>query len=283
MEKVTDWIALWRVLVEKNEPLWNCKQRSEANRDKWKNRAKSFYTRFRERWSKSDPIRDLIVSMISSVKDATVLDIGAGTGAWAVLLSKSAGKVTAIEPSADMRQILSENLKNEGIDNVEILDEFWPVSGIEPHDFSLSCHSVYDCEDLRSFVSAMSEATRHTCFMLLRAPDHNGLMAKAANRIWGQPYDSPNFQVAYNAMLQMGMFPNVLMEEKGKWPGWINTNLEEALDLIKSSFGIEKVSEHDPFLRDLLKKKLKEEDGKVRWPSEVRTGLVYWETKKKQD
>ena len=46
---------------------------------------------------------------------------------------------------------------------------------------------------------------------------------------------------------------------------------------------IEKESDHDTFLRDLLEKNLKEEDRKVRWPSEVRTGLVYWKIKKKQD
>lgn len=278
MEKVTDWIALWKELVEKQGPFWNCKKRSEKNRDKWKDRAKGFYARVRERWSKPDPHRDFIVSMISSVRNATVLDIGAGTGAWAVLLSRFVRKVTAVEPSADMRKILRENIENEAIDNVDIQNGYWPVNGMETHDFSLSSHSVYGCEDLKGFTDAMTKATGNTCFMLLRAPDHNGLMAKAAERIWGQPYDSPNFQVAYNAMLQMGMFPNVIMEEKGMWPGWTNKNFDEAFDQIKLRFGLEKNSDHDSFLRELLNKHLKEENGKVRWPSEVRTGLVYWKT-----
>lgn len=279
MEKVTDWIALWKELVEKQGPFWNCNKRSEDNKDKWKDRAKGFYARVRERWSKPDPHRDFIVNMISSVKDATVLDIGAGTGAWAVVLSRSARKVTAIEPSSDMRQILRENLENEGIDNVEILDKFWPVPDMESHDFSLSSHSVYGCEDLQGFVSAMTETTRDTCFMLLRAPDHNGLMARAANRIWGQPHDSPNFQVAYNAMLQMGMFPNVLMEEKGMWPGWTNKTFEEAVDRISSRFAVTKDSDHYSYLKTLLREHLTETGGKVQWPSEVRTGLAYWNTK----
>ncbi|MBN1975268.1 MAG: class I SAM-dependent methyltransferase [Sedimentisphaerales bacterium] len=278
MEKVTDWIALWKELVEKQRPFCNRKNLSEGNKDKWKDWAKGFYARVRQRWSKPDPQRDFIISMISSVKNATVLDIGAGTGAWAVLLSKSAGKVTAIEPSAEMRQLLRENLENEGIDNVEILDEIWPVSSIKPHDFSLTSHSVYGCEDLRDFINAMTETTRHTCFMLLRATDHNGIMARAANRIWGQPYDSPNFQVAYNAMLQMGMFPNVLMEEKGMWPGWTNKNYEEAIERICSRFSVEKDSDNYLYLKTLLNEHLMEIDGKVQWPSEVRTGLVYWNT-----
>ena len=282
MEKVTDWIVLWKELVEKQGPFWNHKKRSENNEDKWKDRAKGFDERVRKRWAKPDPHRDFIVSMISSFKDATVLDIGAGTGAWAILLSRSAKKITAIEPSADMRSILKENLERESVHNVEIIDGLWPVHGIESHDFSLSSHSVYGCEDLPHFIRTMNDATKNTCFMLLRAQDHDGILAKAANRIWGQPYDSPNFQVAYNAMLQMGIFPNVIMEEKGMWPGWLNKDYEEAFDRVRSRFGVEKDSDHDYFLRTLLKKHLKEADGKIQWPSEVRTGLVYWNTKKEQ-
>ena len=72
MEKVTDWIALWKELAEKQKPFWDFKTKSEANKDKWKNRVKSFYTRFKERQSKPDLQRDLITSMISSVKDAAI-------------------------------------------------------------------------------------------------------------------------------------------------------------------------------------------------------------------
>ncbi|MBN1277157.1 MAG: class I SAM-dependent methyltransferase [Deltaproteobacteria bacterium] len=276
MEKVTDWKFLWKELVEKQGPFWNRKKRSRDNRDKWKDRSQEFYNRVKKRWSKPDLQRDFIVSMISSVNDATVLDIGAGTGAWAVYLARSAKKITAIEPSAEMRQILRENIKNEGVDNVEVIDKLWPAPNIITHDFSLASHSVYGCEDLRAFIGAMTRVTRHTCFMLLRAPDNEGFMARAAGRIWGQPYDSPNFQVAYNVMLQMGMFPNVIMEEKGMWPRWTDKDFEEAFERIRARFGLEKDSEHEPFLRALLKEHLNEKDGIIKWPSELRTGLVYW-------
>lgn len=279
MEKITDWALLWKELVERQGPFWNRKKRSKDNQDKWKDRSRKFYERVKERWLKPDPHRDFVVSNISSYSDATVLDIGAGTGAWAIFLAKYARKVTAIEPSQEMRSILEENLKKGSICNVEVMDNFWPTSGIEHHDFTLASHSVYGCEDLKGFVKAMNEATRCTCFMLLRAPDHNGLMAMAAERIWGVPYDSPNFQVAYNVMLQMGLFPNVLMEEKGMWPEWINNSFDDALNRIRERFGLEKDSNHDQYLNYLLKRHLKEKGGKIYWPSEMRTGLLYWNTK----
>jgi SAM-dependent methyltransferase len=283
MERVTDFITLWKELVEKQGPFWNRNKRSEINEDKWKDRARIFYQRVTERWKKPDLHRDFIVSEISASKNATVLDIGAGTGAWAILLSRYARKVTAVEPSSEMREILKENIEKESIGNIEVINGFWPVNGIESHDFTLASHSVYGCDDIRGFINAMTEATTNTCFMLLRAPDHNGLMAKAAERIWGYPYDSPNFQVAYNAMLQMGMFPNVLMEQKGMWPAWANNSFDEALDRIRARFGVGRGSGHDQYLSGLLKNHLRERNGKIEWPSELRTGLVYWNTLIKQD
>jgi SAM-dependent methyltransferase len=283
MEKITDWTLLWKELVERQGPFWNRKKRSKDNQDKWKERSKIFYERVKARWSRPDPHRDFIASMVSSCRNATVLDIGAGTGAWAVLLSRYASKVTAIEPSAEMRALLLENLDRECVRNVEVLDCFWPVDSIKPHDFTLASHSLYGCEDIRGFINAMNRSTKERCLMLLRAPDHDGVMAMAAERIWGEPYDSPNFQVAYNAMLQMGLFPNVLMEEKGMWPTWTDNSFDDALDRIRVRFGLEKGSEHEQYLTDLLKKHLIEKDGKVYWPPSMRTGLLYWNVKERDN
>ena len=280
MEKVTDWIKLWRELVKRQGRFWNRDKKHKKSEDKWKERAKGFDAKVKKRWTRPDPHRDFIISRLSSFGDATVLDIGAGTGAWAILMSKVARKVTALEPSAAMRSVLLKNLEKDGIDNVEVVEGSWPEKDVGFHDFSLSSHSVYGYADLPGFVNAMTEVTGNTCFMLLRAPNRNGVMAQAATRMWGQPNDSPNFQVAYNAMLQMGMFPNILMEGKGLWPGWTNDSFDEALEEIRTRFGVAEGSEHDTYLRGLLEGCLKEIDGKITWPSEVRTGMLYWDTRK---
>jgi hypothetical protein len=58
-------------------------------------------------------------------------------------------------------------------------------------------------------------------------------MAKAARRIWGHPYDSPNFHVAYGAMLQMGIYPHVFMGSPDQWDPWTSASLEEAVAEVK--------------------------------------------------
>ncbi len=277
MERMPDWIKLWKELVERQDRFRNQDKKPKKGKDQWKDRAKGFDAKVKERWSRPDPHRDFIVSRLSSYPGATVLDIGAGTGSWSILMSKAVRMVTAIEPSAGMREVLRENLEKEGIQNVEISEGSWPGIHVPPHDFSLASHSAYMYPDLPGFIRAMTEATSRTCFMLFRAPDRNGLMARAAIHIWGQPNDSPNFQVAYNAMLQMGMFPNVLMEDKGLWPPWTNDSFNGALDEFRARFGVAEGTAQDVYLRELLKNRLKEVNGRYVWPVEVRTALVYWD------
>jgi hypothetical protein len=143
---------------------------------------------------------------------------------------------------------------------------------------SLCSHAMYGCPDLPRFVRAMADATRKTCFMLVRAPAHDGIMAKAALRIWGHPHDSPNFQVAYGAMLQMGIYPHVFMGSPDQWEPWTSDSLEAAVAEVKRRFGLLSSSEHDAFLQNLIESRLTFQDGKYVWPREVRSALIYWES-----
>jgi precorrin-6B methylase 2 len=277
MERVTDWIELWRQLAEAQSRSWKERDGEQGQEgDAWRDRAREFDARTRERWARPDSSREAVVAALQAQPGATVLDIGAGTGAWACLLARHARLVTAVEPSPTMIEVMEENLAAEGIENVRIVRGSWPDASVPVHDFSLCSHAMYGYPDLPAFVRRMMEVTRRTCFLVMRAPTNDGLMAQAAQRIWGQPYDSPNFQVAYNALLQMGLFPNVLMEDTGFGEPWTNASLEEALEVVKRRFGLATPSEHDEFLEELLRRRLTWQDGQYAWPPAVRSVLVYW-------
>jgi SAM-dependent methyltransferase len=277
VEKVTDWILLWRQLAESQSHIWKKGNGSDGEDDHWKDRARSFADGVKKRWAMPDTHKDFILSMLKADPNSTVIDIGAGTGGWAVPMARHASKVTALEPSSEMIKVMRENLEQEGTGNVEIIQGSWPETETEPHDYSLCAHAMYGVADLPAFVKAMSSVTRKTCLMLLRAPAHDGTMAQAALRIWGQPYDSPNFQIAYAAMLQMGLYPHVLMGKADQWDPWTNASFEEAMAETRRRFKVPFPSEHDAFLDELLKSRLTYRDGRCVWPSEVRSALIYWD------
>ncbi len=274
MEKVTDWIQLWRELAEMQSRNWH---KRDESKDHWRERAHHFDACVKRRWAKPDSTRDFVIVQLEAHPGATVLDIGAGTGAWAVLLAKYACRITAVEPSPAMIHVMRENLEAEGLDNIEIVQERWPEALVGPHDFSICSHAMYGSPDFLGFIGRMMDVTKQTCFLVLRAPTLDGVMAEAAQRILGYPYDSPNFHVAYNALLQMGIFPNVQVEDTGLWEPWVSESIEDALSDVKRRFGLVDNSEHDRFLEDLLRRRLNYRDGQYVWPPGVRSMLVYWD------
>ena len=270
-----NWIQLWNDLVNMRE--WRYQQSdSSENHDRWKTRAHDFDSHVRRRWTRRDSTRTFLISLVQSIPSATVLDIGAGTGKWAILLAPYAKRITAVEPSSAMIEKMRGNLADGKIENVDIVQSLWQDTLVEQHDVALCSHAMYGINDMAQFISKMQAATRHTCALLLRAPTMGGVMAEAAMKIWGHPYDSPNYHIALNALLQMGIFPNVLMEEPASWEPWAHASLEDAFAEIKQRFRLGENTEHDEFLRDLLRRKLTYQDGRYVWPQGMRTALLFW-------
>ncbi|HOI06334.1 MAG TPA: methyltransferase domain-containing protein [Deltaproteobacteria bacterium] len=275
---MTDWLLLWGQIIEEQGKSHT--QDHAQGKDVWKDRAKGFHENVKKRWSRPDSSRTFILERLKENPGSTVLDIGAGTGAWTCLLAQYAGRVVAVEPSGAMASFLRKNVEEMGLANVEVIEETWPEARTGTCDFSLCSHAMYGYPDLERFIFRMEEVTEKTCFLLLRAPTLDGVMAEAAMRVWGQPHDSPNFQIAYNALLQMGICPNVLMEDTGLWEPWRSGSIGEALEDVKRRLGLVGESEHDGFLRDLLERRLTFEDGAYVWPRGVRSALVYWDARK---
>jgi hypothetical protein len=55
--------------------------------------------------------------------------------------------------------------------------------------------------------------------------------------------------------------------------------MERATDWIRLDLSEGEHSEHDAFLRDLLRRRLTQQEGHYAWPPGVRSALVYWEAK----
>ena len=230
-----------------------------------------------ERWKKPDSSREFLIQKLKTHPGSNLLDIGAGTGKWSVLCAPYAEKVTALEPSRAMQDILKEKIQALNIENIRIVTGTWPDHDIARHDFILASHSMYGVRDFKSFVLKMSQTAKKGCILVMRAPLADAVMAKAARRVFGHPYDSPNFQIAYNILLGMDIYPDVIMEKDGTWPGWHNTSIEDALSELKNRLDLNESDAHDRFLKQLLEAHLIQEEDRVTWPSGNRSALLYWE------
>lgn len=272
MQRLTNWTLLWQELSDLNY-RWRLK-----SNDRWgyqPQQAEAFAEKVKQRWQTPDSSRQFILSYIDS--ESTCLDIGSGIGAWAALIAQKARWVTAIEPASAMIDLMKSRLKAESITNVSIIQDTWPEACVQAHDFSLCSHAMYGVIDLPAFIRRMVEVTRRTCFFLIRAPSMDGVMAEATRLVLGHPHDSPNFCVAYNVFIEMGIYPNVLMENSGKRKSWSHTSLESARDEIKMRLGVDGSDAYDADLMDLLTHRLTYQDGCYIWPPAVQSALIYWD------
>lgn len=274
MEKITDWAELWKDLVLINEKRRQQKYQS----DTWYGRADHFRERVQKRWlAGSDSSRQFVLQTLIDFPQASVLDIGAGTGDWSLLMAKQGAFVTALDPSESMLKILNERVHESGLKTIEVIKGSWPQVDVHPHDICFCSHAMYGAVNLPDFIQAMQKKAFKRCILLIRAPDPTAVMAQAAQLVYGHPYDSPNFQIAYNVLLTMGIFPNVIMEDRGWWKPWVCEDRQAALLEVKQRLGLTDETKYDAELSELLSANLKQSDQGVEWPKGVRTALIYWD------
>lgn len=271
-----NYVELWRDLVRLSA-VRRQRKTEMITGDQWHGKAAEFDQRVNARWKEKDSSRAFVLQTLREISGASVLDIGAGSGAWVSLISPLARAVTAIDPSPSMLSQLKKRVTEEKLDNVRIVAGFWPQVQVAEHDVCFCSHAMYGAENLPAFIQSMHAAAKKRVILLLRAPSHDGLMAQAAQLVWGHPFDSPNYQIAMNILWQMGIFPNVIMEEDHLWKPWSHASMEEALSEVKNRLGLFDDRVWDSKLLELLKSNLVEQAGEYIWPSDMRTALLYWD------
>jgi SAM-dependent methyltransferase len=266
----TDWKGLWYDLARKFKVPPKQGEGGVANR--WAKRAHSRgYNGDRRERDRDGPLMQFLLPRLQP--DDTVLDIGAGTGRWSIAMARVCKKVTALDVSSGMLEILRENAAVEKVKNINPVVDDWATAEVEPHDHVLSSHAAYISPDIVGYARKMERSALKACYLVMRVPRHDGVMGQLSRRIHGTFHDSPNFVVGYNALLQVGIAGHVIMEERGR--PWHNETLDDALERAKRHLHLS-TNGHDGMIMDLLKERLEPREGQYWWPDWMRSALVWW-------
>ncbi|MCK4652184.1 MAG: class I SAM-dependent methyltransferase [Methanosarcinales archaeon] len=103
-------------------------------------------------------------------ENSRVLEIGAGPGTLTIPLSRSVEKVVVIESSDVAVRSLRRNLKECGIENVEITGANWLDVGEHElggdFDLVVCSHFLWQMKDLERHLAKMEEASRGYCAVI---------------------------------------------------------------------------------------------------------------------
>lgn len=220
-----------------------------------------------------DPILGFVMDRLGP--DFTVVDIGAGVGRWTIPIAERVRAVTAVEPVEGMRRVLDERVAGRKLTNVSVVGSPWMEAEIARYDVAVAAYSVYSSPDLAGFARKMEVSARHLCCLALRIPAHDGVMGELSEQVHGEWHDSPNFIVAYNALLEAGFLPNVFIEPEVV-QYWTDTTLSDALDRARRHLRLTD-DRFDVLIAETLERRLTRTAAGYRWPDWMRSALVWWE------
>ena len=197
---------------------WNkdrMKRSKGRDREFWDRRAPSFAQHVKE--GDRDEYVDPFLEIVDAQPEWSVLDVGCGPGTLACPLAKAVRRVTAIDFSPVMLEILNARKEKEGLHNIATQaaswEDDWRALGVEPHDIAIASRSM-DAENPQGFLrKLMSFATQrvYISFAVGSGPfDHRILEA-----VGRETHANPDYIYIYNLLYQMGIMANVSLIERG--------------------------------------------------------------------
>lgn len=243
---------------------------------------KGFWNRLKAGWYRKGMEYNTLPDVASSfilprTEDAkTFLDIGAGCGTLAIPLAKAGKKVTALDASKAMLDILEEDMKKEGIKNIKPVLAAWGEAELKPHDVILCANVPTILDDPAAFIKEAERLSKKAVFIIENADPnadkfyYKELYPLLFNRQFGERSD---YFKTYKALHDLGIFANVeIIDYDFDQPF---DNIEEAIEFWKEYLGIV-TEEHDKKLRDFLGKKLVKRKGTLFAKFHKKSAIMWW-------
>lgn len=203
-ETGANWSQLWTERLSRSRHQTGLRRRGISSEQFWDGFSRwqdlHRYTRY--------PGRVLERILESVDAHTTVLDIGAGNGAFAIPVAKAAKQVTAVEPSPGQIARLMENAALAGVGNINVLPSHWEdVSGAEAaqHDLVVAAY-CFQMSDITSALEKMYRAAGRSLF-LVHSAGHD--MLGPLGDILGNMETGPDYVHLCNVLDAMGHRANV--------------------------------------------------------------------------
>lgn len=241
--------------------------------DFWDRRARHFHRTTRES-APSDPFFLRLQREVTP--DTTVLDVGAGTGRFALALAPQARHVIAVEPNTSMLNYLRQEAAARGIGNITCYQTTWQDT---PDDLSadivICSHVLYPIRDIVPFLEKLRAATRLACYIYLRATPIDAITAPFWQRFHGQNRRfPPGYIHALDVLYEMGIYANVEVVRLPVFMAY--ASYEDAVEEQLEQLILPDNEKTRRELRSLLEDWLVERDGVLRPPTREMVAAMIW-------
>lgn len=254
---------------------------------KWDKKRSDWYCRAVE---KSNYPGKAVTSLTTLLRKCTsVIDIGAGCGALSVPIARKVKKVTAIEPSKWMFELLLKRSKKAGIKNIRAYNTGWKGnmfqgglhSTIKSHDMVICANLPHNLVCNRGFLEYITKISSKYIVFIQSAGRWNrfyyeDLYPKLLKKRYKREAD---YIETYFFLHKQGIFANIKMFDYYFDQPFDDFN--DALDFWKHRLKLKLTSKKEKILADFLNKKLVPlgRAGALTAPFGLRkAALIWWKT-----
>lgn len=229
---------------------------------------------------RSDEFFDLIASTGLSLDGAEVLDIGCGPGTFALPLARLGAKVTAIDISENMLELLEKNAAEEGLNIEKTILSGWSDIDIDSLEFrghfDLVVASMTPGIDGPDSFEKMIDASKRVCYysnFVARKwdPSYYELYQLLFNEKY--PDGGYGFSLPFMYLYSMGYRPAIKLS-KSCWKN--EESVEEAVETVSGFFSNSK--NIDPEMKGLIREYFEKraENGLIQSTSDSIIGVMVW-------
>ena len=233
--------------------------------------------------------RALNVPKIMQHNPKTIVDVGAGTGVFAIPLARNREKVVAIEPSTGMLDILRGKAEEEGLANIEYINSRWEDVATDEllqyncgtYDAVVCSHALYYITDLHQSFKKMDAVSDGSVYLLTGgahdtdSQDHSRLW----ERVHGKPAPAyPDHSCLYMVLREIGLHPNI--EMLNACARRHITSMDDLYDRWKEYLEIdsEMTDDQKDAIHEYVSGSITEENGERHFEWESQDALIHWAT-----
>lgn len=142
----------------------------------------------------------------------SVLDIGCGNGSITIPVAKQVDRVTALDLSPEMLNILTQNIDRTNTNNITIVHKSWdevePGTDIPQHDIVLASRCLSG-QDLSNALGKIDISARQACYITWRTERKDSFKARLHELLGSEHFMHPEYPLILNVLYKLGIHANL--------------------------------------------------------------------------